>query len=72
VTLGSFTGEVRKTVSSISSVMQDHYPETLAKTFIINAPMVFVAVWAIVKPMLAPQTVQKVRTFSSRKAPTNA
>lgn len=60
VTLAMMTGDVRKTVSAISGVMQDHYPETLGKTFIINAPFVFKAVWAIVKPMLAPNTVKKV------------
>jgi CRAL/TRIO domain len=60
VTLRTLSGDVRKVIARITSVMQDHYPETLGKTCIINAPFYFQAVWALVKPLLQPRTVNKV------------
>lgn len=54
------SGDVRKVIARVTSVMQDHYPETLAKTCIINAPFYFQAVWSLVKPLLQPRTVNKV------------
>lgn len=60
VTLRMLTGDVRKMLAEITKIDQDHYPETLGKTCIINAPFVFKAVWSIVKPMLQPRTVAKI------------
>lgn len=47
-------------------MMQDHYPETLAKTCIINAPFYFQAVWSLVKPLLQPRTVNKVTLLGTK------
>lgn len=66
VTLRTLTGDVRKVVARITSVMQDHYPETLGKTCIINAPFYFQAVWALVKPLLQPRTVNKVTLLGTK------
>jgi hypothetical protein len=41
--------------------LQDNYPEMLGRICIINAPMVFKAVWALVKPMLNPRTLNKIQ-----------
>jgi CRAL/TRIO domain len=54
------TGDVRKMVSRITSISQDHYPETMGKMCIINAPMAFRAIWGMVKPMLQPRTINKI------------
>jgi hypothetical protein len=36
------------------------YPETMWKIYLVNTPMLFRAVWAIVKPWLHPITAAKV------------
>lgn len=66
VTLRTLTGDVRKVIARITSVMQDHYPETLGKTCIINAPFYFQAVWSIVKQLLQPRTVNKVTLLGTK------
>lgn len=53
-------------IARITSVMQDHYPETLAKTCIINAPFYFQAVWSVVKQLLQPRTVNKVTLLGTK------
>jgi len=60
VGLRHLTGEVKNILSSITRIDQDNYPETLGKTLIINAPAVFRAIWAVVKPMLDPRTQAKI------------
>ena len=40
-------------------VLQTFYPETLAQVLIVNAPFVFYACWAIIKPWLDPVTAEK-------------
>ena len=57
--------EVRKFLQSVSAIASDYYPETLGKMFIINAPMLFTAIWAIVKTMLDEQTVAKISVLGS-------
>ena len=60
------TGDVRKFVSRITAIAQDHYPETMAETIIINAPMSFRVVWAAVKPLLQPRTVNKITLLGTK------
>lgn len=60
------TGDVRNLIDRITSVMQDHYPETLGKTCIINAPFYFQAIWSLVKPLLQPRTVNKVTLLGTK------
>lgn len=54
------TGDVRKVLGRIMSIAQDHYPETMGETIIINAPVSFRMVWSVVKGMLQPRTVNKI------------
>jgi hypothetical protein len=54
------TGEVKKMLGEMTRIDADHYPETLGKTCIINAPFLFKGIWSIVKTMLAARTVSKV------------
>jgi hypothetical protein len=36
------------------------YPETMWKIYLVNTPMLFRAVWTVVKPWLHPITAAKV------------
>lgn len=47
-------------MKSAMSIMQDYYPEGMAKSFIVNAPMLFSGVWSMVKNFLDEKTVKKV------------
>ncbi|KAJ3297927.1 cytosolic factor, phosphatidylinositol/phosphatidylcholine transfer protein [Borealophlyctis nickersoniae] len=47
-------------VKQVSTIAQNHYPEMLGKMYIINAPMLFTAVWGMVKPLLDEVTVSKI------------
>jgi hypothetical protein len=66
VSVGMMTGDVRKVLNRIMSIAQDHYPETMGETVIINAPMSFRVVWNMVKPMLQPRTVNKITLLGSK------
>ena len=46
----------------------DHsYPEFMTSMIMINAPLVFNAVWALVKPMLPAETVAKVQVYGGER-----
>jgi hypothetical protein len=47
-------------VKMLNTVGAQYYPETLAKMFIINTPLLFRSVWAMVCPLLDAQTVSKI------------
>jgi len=38
-----------------------HYPEVLEKMFVINAPIYFTAIWAMVRPWIDAVTVEKIQ-----------
>jgi len=59
VSLSSFSS-VFSTVKEVSAIAQNYYPEMLGKMFIINSPMLFTAVWTMVKPLLDEVTVSKI------------
>ncbi|CDO71436.1 hypothetical protein BN946_scf184909.g30 [Trametes cinnabarina] len=46
-------------------VSQDYFPETMAQLAIVNAPMGFSAIWNVMKPWLAKETVAKVAIYGS-------
>lgn len=52
-------GNVKKLVGDLSKISGDNYPETLGILFVINAPMLFTAVWTVVKAMLDEVTVKR-------------
>jgi len=39
-------------VQLASKVAQDNYPEILGRMFIVNAPMLFSAIWTVIKVFL--------------------
>ena len=51
----------------MSAVDANYYPEMMGKLFIVNAPTVFSAVWAVAKKFLDKRTVGKI-SIISRKA----
>jgi hypothetical protein len=60
------TGDVRKVLTRITGIAQDHYPETMAETLIINMPLSFRLIWAVVKPLLQPRTVNKITLVGTK------
>ena len=43
---------------------QEHYPETLGKIYIVNAPRIFAALWASVALFLSPEVRPLVRPLA--------
>ncbi|KAJ3091571.1 cytosolic factor, phosphatidylinositol/phosphatidylcholine transfer protein [Quaeritorhiza haematococci] len=64
VSLSQF-GNVYSLVKQVSNIAQNYYPEMLGKMFIINTPMLFTAVWNMVKPLLDEVTVKKINILGS-------
>ncbi|MEW5310234.1 MAG: hypothetical protein WDW38_002051 [Sanguina aurantia] len=60
LSLKNFTLTAQKVVKLIAHVDQDYYPERLGQMFIINAPIIFRAVWAMVNPLLEERTRRKI------------
>jgi len=60
VGLRHLTGDVKRMLTRVMSVDQDNFPEMMGHTCIINAPGVFKAIWAFIKPMLDARTQAKV------------
>lgn len=50
-----------RTVQRFEEIDQIYYPETVKTMIIINAPVYFTAIWAIVKPWMDPVTLAKVQ-----------
>ncbi|CAD7924013.1 unnamed protein product [Amoebophrya sp. A120] len=56
---------IRKLIKFLSAINQDHYPETLHRMFIVNAPRVFSLAWSFVKPLLDEKTLEKISIYGS-------
>ena len=54
------TGDIKKSMGKVLAVDQNHYPEMLGRTCIINAPGFFKMIFGIVKPMLDARTQGKI------------
>jgi hypothetical protein len=48
-------------------MMQNHYPERLEASVVMNAPWIFNASWKVIQPWIDPRTVAKI-TFASGNA----
>jgi CRAL/TRIO domain len=46
--------------------VQAHYPERLSRVFMCNSPLIFRAVWKVVRPMLDPATADKVSMLGGK------
>lgn len=47
-------------LKAVFDMLQNHYPETLYRFYLYDAPMVFIALWKCVSPFIDPVTRQKV------------
>ena len=56
-----FNATARAYIGRAASLDSAHYPETLYKLLVINAPTIFQIVWGVVKGMLDERTTRKVR-----------
>ena len=54
-----------KYMRTITALDQQYYPESLGKTYVINAPWIFPALWKLVKALLDPVTAEKVTVLGS-------
>ena len=57
----------RSFVQAFTSVASDNYPESVYKTYMVNAPFVFRSAWAIVSQWLDPNTVAKFKILGGEK-----
>lgn len=48
-------------VKQLIQILQSHYPDTLENLYVIDAPFIFSACWAIIKMWIDPVTAQKVQ-----------
>jgi len=55
----------RKLIMLFIGVLQNWFPETLFRLYVINAGTAFRSIWAMVKPWLDPVTVQKIQIKST-------
>jgi len=60
-------GKKKNLLKKIFDIGSTYYPETMFKIYLINAPLVFRAIWAVIKPWLHPITVAKVNLLGSSK-----
>jgi hypothetical protein len=59
-----------KLIAKFLAIDQNYYPERLKRFFVINAPIFFTAVWAMVRPFLDADTVAKFKIIGSNYLPT--
>jgi uncharacterized membrane protein len=50
-----------------AKLSQNYYPEILYKLYIVNTPVVFRALWAIIKTFIDKKTREKIAIFKSNK-----
>ena len=61
-------GHRRALIKRVMDIGTHLYPETAWKIYILNAPLVFRAVWLVVKPWLHPKTLAKISILGSSPA----
>eukprot|EP00638_Chattonella_subsalsa_P001030 CAMPEP_0117755726 /NCGR_PEP_ID=MMETSP0947-20121206/13624_1 /TAXON_ID=44440 /ORGANISM="Chattonella subsalsa, Strain CCMP2191" /LENGTH=294 /DNA_ID=CAMNT_0005575117 /DNA_START=54 /DNA_END=935 /DNA_ORIENTATION=+ len=47
------------------SILQNHYRERLFRVYVINAPWYFNVTWNLLRPLMDPDTVKKIRFLSA-------
>ncbi|XP_022727320.1 patellin-4 [Durio zibethinus] len=63
---GYSNSDIRAYVASLS-ILQDCYPERLAKLFIVNVPYIFMTVWKVVYPFIDSRTKKKIVFVEKKK-----
>lgn len=57
--------QVYNFIQIASKLAQENYPEILGRMFIVNAPMLFSGIWAIIKPWIDEKTRNKITIIGS-------
>ena len=52
-------------MSTASKMAQDYYPELVARSFVINTPMLFSGFFSVIKPLLNSRTQQNLAVIGS-------
>jgi len=53
-------------VKLAASIGSDYYPEIMGNMYIVNAPMFFTGVWAVVKGFIDEKTRKKIHILGSK------
>ena len=53
-----------ESVSVFLGTLQVYYPEILGQLLVVNAPFVFWACWAVIRPLIDPNTAEKIKFVS--------
>lgn len=65
--LQDFVGEAVTFVKRAAFFTSRHYPERCEAIYIVNSPPFFQVFWKMIKPILDPVTIEKVRVVESSK-----
>ncbi|CAM8950904.1 unnamed protein product [Rhodiola kirilowii] len=63
---GYSNSDIRGYLAALS-ILQDCYPERLAKMYIINAPYIFMTVWKVIYPFIDNKTKKKIVFVEKKK-----
>ena len=66
IKLKDFVGEVVKFVKEAATFTSKHYPERSGGVYIINAPVFFNVIWKVVKPIVDPSTLEKIKVIRGK------
>lgn len=55
--LSTFSSEVHQLLKRIADIGTNHYPTSMGRVYVVNAPMSFRAVWAFLSPLLPPRVL---------------
>jgi len=61
--LGNFTSEVRAYLKQYFQLLGANFPGNLAKVYLINTPLLFQPIWAIVRLFLPPRDADRIQLF---------
>ena len=65
--VGIMVGHKKTVIKQVMDVAANFFPESAWKIYMINAPMLFRAVWTVVKPWIHPITAAKINIVGSPK-----
>ena len=60
ITLQTFNRALMEMIRAVAKIGSDNFPESLEVSYIINTPLAFSAVWAIMKHFFEEETRKKV------------
>jgi len=58
--LGHLRSRLATVFSAVNNIDEQHYPDSVAHIFVVNAPLLFTALFAMVRPFLCEDTHAKV------------